>query len=96
MTKAEGVITLQEKYSARMQAKDQQIDQIIPYLKNFKNEKFKYRVAEFIQWCFLQLGTFKQYNLKINCKNLCRNLQKKTKPESTVSYNSYYMIHSFL
>jgi len=39
-----------------MQAKDHQIHELIPFLNNFKNEKFKYRVAEFIQWCCLQLG----------------------------------------
>lgn len=56
MNRAEGIITLQEKYKTRMFAKRDQINEILPVLDNFKNEKFKYRVAEFIQWSLLQLG----------------------------------------
>lgn len=56
MNKAEGIITLQQKYQTRMGAKKEQIGTIMPDLSNFKNESFKLRVAELIQWSMLQLG----------------------------------------
>lgn len=56
MNKAEGIITLQQKYQTRMGAKKEQIAIILPDLSNLKNEAFKFRVAELLQWSMLQLG----------------------------------------
>ena len=56
MTKAEGDIKQQEKYIARMQAKQEQTDLIKEELSNFKNTLFINRVSELIHWAMLQLG----------------------------------------
>lgn len=50
MTKAEGSITHAQKFELRMESKREQVDMIKQELSNFKNEKFKTKVAEFLYW----------------------------------------------
>lgn len=50
MTKAEGSFTDAQKFELRMLSKREQVDTIKQELSNFKNEKFKTKVAEFLQW----------------------------------------------
>lgn len=78
MARAEGLLTLQEKYVTRMTAKTDQINRILPHLGFFKNQKFKFQVAELIQWCLLQLDPPKLYTqtfsvtLKLNLEEMKR------------------------
>jgi hypothetical protein len=50
MTKAEGNISQAQKFELRMSSKKEQVDTIKKELSNFKNEKFKTKVAEFLYW----------------------------------------------
>lgn len=50
MAKAEGNFTQAQKFELRMLSKRQQMDMIKQELTNFKNDKFKTKVAEFLQW----------------------------------------------
>jgi hypothetical protein len=75
--RAECVINLQLKYTSRMQARKEQCEKIKANLYNFKNEKFKAKVAELLQWCMLQVDPPKllydhyfSNELKLNLKNL--------------------------
>lgn len=50
MYKAEGSFTQAQQFELRMQSKKEQVHQIKKELSNFKNDKFKTKVAEFIYW----------------------------------------------
>lgn len=50
MYKAEGNVTQAQRFELRMASKKEQVQQIKKELSNFKNEKFKTKVAEFLYW----------------------------------------------
>lgn len=50
MYKAEGSFAQAQQFELRMESKKQQVHQIKKELSNFKNDKFKAKVAEFIYW----------------------------------------------
>ena len=55
MSKAEGNLSQAQKFELRMLSKKEQTDVIKQELSNFKNEKFRTKVAEFLQWISFQL-----------------------------------------
>lgn len=58
MMRSEGMITMREKYETRICAKKEQVQSLLPHLYHFKNEAFKLKVAELLQWILLQLGKY--------------------------------------
>ena len=58
MEKAEGSAILNEKYSARMQAKREQKETIRLQLTNIKNSSFKNRLCDLLQWTMIQSGLY--------------------------------------
>jgi hypothetical protein len=56
MQKAEGNLKMQEIFSTRMEAKKEQVDIVKEELHYFKNETFRNRVAELLQWSIIHLG----------------------------------------
>lgn len=61
MIRSEGMVTMREKYETRMCAKKEQVQSLLPHLHYFKNEAFKLKVAEFLQWVLLQLGKYLRF-----------------------------------
>mgnify|MGYP001811336209 CR=1 FL=1 len=55
MTKAEGNVSQAQKFELRMLSKKEQVDKIKAELTNVKNDKFRVKVAEFLQWVNYQL-----------------------------------------
>ena len=55
MSKAEGIFSQAQKFEIRMNSKTEQMVLIKNELKNFKNEKFKTRVSDFLQWVIFEL-----------------------------------------
>lgn len=64
MTKAEGNISQAQKFELRMQSKKEQVDAIKSELSNFKNEKFKTKVAEFLYWIMFIMDPPKVFEQK--------------------------------
>lgn len=64
MTKAEGNISQAQKFELRMSSKKEQVDKIKRELANFKNEKFKTKVAEFLYWIMFILDPPKVFEQK--------------------------------
>lgn len=56
MSKAESNFSNSQKFELRMSSKKEQVQKIREELTNFKNEKFKTRVAEFLCWINLVLN----------------------------------------
>jgi len=65
MINSEGITSSREKYETRMQAKKDQIQSLLPNLHYFKNESFKFRVAELIQWISVQLGKYSSFKHQV-------------------------------
>ena len=64
MSKAEGNFSQAQKFELRMHSKREQVEQIKHELTNFKNDKFRTRVAELLQWIVFVLDTPKIFEAK--------------------------------
>jgi hypothetical protein len=64
MSKAEESATHAQKFELRMLSKREQVESIKAELSNFKNEKFKTKVAEFLQWINLVMDPPSMFDLK--------------------------------
>jgi hypothetical protein len=64
MTKSEGNFTQAQKFELRMQSKKEQVDAIKSELSNFKNDKFKTKVGEFLYWIMFILDPPKLFEQK--------------------------------
>jgi hypothetical protein len=64
MSKAEESATHAQKFELRMLSKREQVQTIKAELSNFKNEKFKTKVAEFLHWINLIMDPPSMFDLK--------------------------------
>ncbi len=64
MSKAEGNFTRAQKFELRMESKREQVEAIKKELTGLKHEKFRIRVAEFLQWLVFVLDPPKVFETK--------------------------------
>ena len=78
MTQAESSVTHAQKFELRMESKREQMELIKKELSNFKNEKFKTKVAEFLYWIMFIVDPPKLFEQKFPAELRTHLLRRET------------------